>query len=83
MGLSSFIHPLLIFPFVSVHIPYNRGRIRAELCIVCIGIRLQHRFAGFCLYFIFIEHPSLKLRNKKLIDPGVPKPFHLVPSAVP
>ena len=75
--------PLIIVPFVTGHIPDNRCRIRAELRIVSVRIRLQHRKSRLCLDLIFVDRAGLQVRDKDLVDPRRTSLFHLVASSVP
>ena len=82
-GLFPFVHPLLIFPFISGKIPYDGGRIRAQLGIAGVRIRLQHGLSGPVFNLILIKHTRLEPGNKQFINSGISQPAHLMTPSIP
>ncbi len=76
-------HPLLIRPLILVQIPHHRSVIGAELAVIPVRIRFQHRFALHGLYLVLIDRPLLKAGNKQLENPGAAQLPHLVAPPVP
>ena len=77
------LKPLAVLPRKTIDIPNNRGALRSKLRSEAIGICLQKYQPAFHFNFIFIAFPLFHIRNEYLKNSGIPKPSHLMGSAVP
>ena len=76
-------YPFFIGPVEAVQIGYDGGGMRAQLCLVRIGIGFQESQSALRLDFIFINCSFAQIRHEDFKNSGIPETTHRIAAAIP